>query len=89
MNRPIADPQETGPMRDAEVKINGVYEHYKGKKYKVLQVVRHSETLEQLVMYETLYECELGNYWVRPLEMFLGNLEYNGETVQRFRLLDQ
>jgi len=52
----------------------GVYQHYKGKKYKLIDVVRHSETLEELVLYETLYENNLGSLWVRPKEMFLEQL---------------
>lgn len=53
---------------------DGIYEHYKGKRYRLIDVVRHSETLEELVLYETLYENNLGKLWVRPKEMFLENL---------------
>lgn len=58
-----------------EIKENAIYEHYKGKKYKVLGTARHSESLEELVLYECLYENDLGKTWVRPIEMFLGTLE--------------
>jgi hypothetical protein len=50
----------------------GVYKHYKGNKYLVLGVAKHSETLEDLVVYTTLYENEKSAMWVRPLKMFLG-----------------
>lgn len=64
----------------------GVYEHYKsGKKYRVLGVAKHSETLEDLVVYEALYENEMSKRWVRPLEMFLGEVEIDGKKVPRFK----
>ncbi len=61
-------------MKSQDVVKGGVYQHYKGKRYKLIDVVRHSETLEELVLYETLYENELGRLWVRPKTMFLENL---------------
>ena len=41
----------------------GIYQHYKGPKYRVLGVVRHSETLEELVHYECLYDNPGGQFW--------------------------
>jgi hypothetical protein len=64
---------------------HGLYQHYKGKRYMVLGVAKHSETLEELVVYITLYENEEGQIWVRPLSMFLEDVEVNGEKVPRFR----
>jgi hypothetical protein len=55
-----------------DVVIGGTYRHYKGKLYRVHGVCRHSETLEEMVYYECLYECELGQMWVRPKSLFLG-----------------
>ena len=69
----------------SELQIGSVYQHYKGKRYKVHGVVRHSETLEELVLYETLYENDLGKMWVRPKKMFLEKVEVNGELVPRFK----
>lgn len=63
-----------------------IYKHYKGKKYLVHDIVRHSETLEEMVFYETLYECDLGQMWVRPLELFTGDLLVDGKMVKRFAL---
>jgi len=68
-----------------ELVIGGKYRHYKNKMYKVLGVVRHSETLEELVLYETLYENKLGKLWVRPKIMFLESVitpEYSGPRFQ-------
>lgn len=64
----------------------GVYQHYKGGLYQVLEVARHSETEELLVVYRTLY----GDYsmWVRPLDMFRQSVEVEGEIVPRFRLVE-
>lgn len=65
----------------------GKYLHYKGKEYEVLGVVRHSETLEELVLYKALYPTEFGNdsLWVRPLEMFLEKIILDGKEIPRFK----
>ena len=68
-----------------EIETNQVYKHYKGKTYKVLGTARHSETLEELVLYECLYENKLGKVWVRPIEMFFGTLE---DGSKRFELVE-
>ena len=61
----------------------GKYKHYKGKKYEVIGVAKHSETLEKMVAYKALYG-ERG-LWVRPLKMFLEEVEMNGKKVPRFK----
>lgn len=65
---------------------NGIYRHYKGNLYEVLAVARHSETEEPHVVYKTLY----GDYshWVRPLHMFVEEVEVDGKTVPRFELVE-
>ncbi|MGH1468185.1 MAG: DUF1653 domain-containing protein [Bdellovibrionales bacterium] len=70
------------------LKLNRVYEHYKGKRYRVLNIVKHSESLEDLVLYECLYENDLGKHWVRPLQMFLEEVVVDGVKRSRFKLLD-
>ncbi len=67
--------------------VKGKYKHYKGKFYEVLDVARHSETLEYFVVYKTLY----GEFdtWIRPLEMFLETIEVDGEQVKRFELVEE
>jgi hypothetical protein len=64
----------------------GTYRHYKGKLYEVIDVARHSETLEELVVYRTLYTNENGEQtlWVRPLRMFTEEVQLEGKTVPRF-----
>ena len=65
----------------------GRYRHYKGGEYEVVAVVRHSETLEPLVLYRALYG-ERG-LWVRPHAMFVETVVVDGRCVPRFaRLAD-
>ena len=61
------------------------YRHYKGNEYLVLHIARHSETLEELVVYQALYG-EMG-IWVRPLIMFAEKVNVDGEARDRFALL--
>jgi hypothetical protein len=67
------------------IKENSIYEHYKGYRYKVISVALHTETLEELVIYQALY----GDFkiWVRPLFMFLENVNIENEIKPRFKLL--
>ena len=60
----------------------GRYRHYKDKLYDVIDVARHSETEELLVVYRCLY----GDYslWVRPLAMFQEAVVVDGQTLPRF-----
>ncbi|MBM6828639.1 DUF1653 domain-containing protein [Anaerotignum lactatifermentans] len=67
-----------------ELCIGGTYLHYKGKEYRVEGVAKHSETLEEMVVYRQLYGE--GGLWVRPLAMFLEEVEVQGEKIPRFRL---
>lgn len=60
----------------------GKYQHYKGNFYEVIGVVKHSETLEELVLYKQLYGD--GALWVRPLSMFLETINVDGVTKSRF-----
>ena len=66
-----------------ELKINGIYKHYKGDLYLVEDVAYHSETQEKLVVYRTLYGDN--RLWVRPYEMFLEEVNKNGQKY-RFEL---
>ncbi len=67
----------------------GIYQHFKGMRYKVHGLVKHSETLEDLVLYEALYENSLGKMWVRPKEMFLEEVEVGGKMVPRFEFVSE
>ena len=61
----------------------GIYEHFKGNRYEVIGLAKHSETLEEMVVYKALYG-EHG-LWVRPANMFLEEVERDGEKMPRFR----
>lgn len=60
----------------------GCYRHYKGNLYEVIATARHSETEELMVVYRCLY----GDYslWVRPLGMFIGQVDVDGQKLPRF-----
>ena len=60
----------------------GVYRHYKGNQYEVIGFAKHSETLEDMVVYKALYG-ERGT-WVRPLSMWENPIEIDGKIVKRF-----
>ena len=74
---------ETGGVRP------GRYRHHKGNFYEVIGVARHSETLEELVVYKALYETGFGkdSLWVRPKEMFLETIERDGKKMKRFEFV--
>lgn len=61
----------------------GIYEHYKGNRYEVIDTVKHSETEELMVLYRALYGDK--GLWVRPYEMFFEDVEVNGKTTPRFK----
>ena len=63
----------------------GRYRHYKGNEYEVVGVVRHSETLEPLVLYRPLYNDT--GLWVRPHAMFFGGVEVGGLSQPRFAFI--
>lgn len=63
--------------------VGSLYEHYSGLRYKIIGVARHSETLEELIVYQALYGE--GDLWVRPLGMFLENVVINGQSQPRFK----
>ena len=57
-----------------EIKIHGIYKHFKGDYYIVEGIAKHSETKEDMVVYRRLYgDCGL---WVRPLDMFLEEVDH-------------
>lgn len=75
-------------MNSSEIKIGGVYQSTKNKNfYKVLAIGKHSETLEDLVIYEAQYDNPVSNIWARPLGMFLEEVERDGIRQPRFKFI--
>ena len=60
----------------------GIYRHYKGHEYRFIGFAKHSETLEELVIYQDISEPDL--YWARPTLMFFEAVEKDGKTIKRF-----
>ncbi len=74
-------------MKDLKI---GKYQHYKGNFYEVIGVGRHSETLDELVIYRALYDSkEFGKnvIWVRPKEMLLEKVIVDNKEVPRFKFI--
>ena len=68
-----------------ELKIHGIYKHFKGDYYIVEDIAKDSETKEEMVVYRRLYED--GGLWVRPKEMFLSEVDYKKypDVKQKYR----
>lgn len=71
-----------------ELKISGIYKHFKGDYYLVEGIVKDSETKQEMVLYRRLYGD--GDLWVRPLDMFLSEVDHekypNVKQKYRFEL---
>ena len=65
----------------------GKYRHYKGHEYEVIGFARHSETLEDMIIYKALYGE--GGTWVRPKTMFFEKVMVSGREIPRFEYMDQ
>lgn len=79
-----------GSLEDEKTHIlkPGIYQHYKGQRYRVFGIAHHTETLEQVVVYQALY----GEYglWVRPLAMFCETVvNPQGEVTSRFLFIHE
>ena len=74
-----------------EVKINGIYKHFKGHLYKVIGIAKNSEDLQEYVVYHEL--DNISNMWIRPLEMFISEIDHekypNVTQKYRFELQDK
>lgn len=68
------------------VVVGGIYEHYKGLQYRIIGLARHSESLEEMVVYQALYGKN--DIWVRPLVMFLEHITFEGQLLPRFKSLN-
>jgi hypothetical protein len=67
----------------------GIYQHYKGNRYRVICEAKHSETLDEFVVYEALYDNTESKIWVRPKKMFLEEVEVEGQKIPRFTFISE
>ena len=63
----------------------GKYRHFKGKEYEVIGVAKHSESLEEMVIYRALYGE--GGLWARPASMWDEEVEKEGKMYKRFTFI--
>ena len=65
----------------------GKYKHFKGNEYEVIGIAKHSETLEEMVVYKALYGD--GDIWVRPISMWDEEIERDGVKKKRFEFIEE
>ena len=66
--------------------LPGKYRHFKGNEYEVLYMAKHSETMEDMVVYRALYGE--GGIWVRPAAMWNETVTREGKTFPRFTRIE-
>jgi hypothetical protein len=74
-------------IKPSQLLPKGIYRHFKGSLYELLEQATHSETLEEYVVYRALYG-EHG-IWVRPLSMFSEQIERDGRSIARFEWVSE
>lgn len=68
------------------VKTGQKYKHFKGNEYRIIALGKHTETLEDVVVYQ---KCKSScTVWVRPLKSFISNKTHYGEIIERFTLME-
>ena len=67
--------------------LPGKYRHFKGNEYEVLYIAKHSETMEDMVVYRALYGE--GGIWVRPASMWNETVTRDGKTFRRFTPIEE
>ncbi len=69
-----------------ELKPGQIWKHYKGHDYKIIILGKHSETAEDMVVYEQVHS---GRIYIRPMNLFFDEVEWEGEIVPRFTLVSE
>ena len=65
----------------------GIYRHFKGNLYQLLEIAKHSETMEEFVVYKALYGEQ--GVWIRPLAMFEETIKRDGVNLKRFEFIEK
>ncbi len=65
----------------------GKYRHFKGNEYEVIHIAKHSETLENMIVYRALYGKK--DVWVRPESMWDETVERDGQIFKRFTYIEE
>ena len=71
-----------------KIKVGSIYQHFKGKEYKIIGIGKQSETLEDMVVYKPMYKSEV-SLWVRPAKMFFEKVKVGTREVSRFKLKNE
>ncbi len=69
------------------VRVWEVYRHYRWTIYKIIGIWKHSETLEDLVIYEALYDNPVSKIWCRPLSNFTEEILIQNKKIKRFEIV--
>ena len=69
-----------------EIKPGQIWKHYKGNDYKIIILGKHSETAEDMVVYEQMHS---GKIYIRPMNLFFNDVECEGKTAPRFTLVSE
>lgn len=69
--------------------VGHIYEHYKGDRYKILAIARHTSDLSWLVVYECLYQNPISQIWIRPLDQFIEVIMLKGVSTPRFTYIGE
>ncbi len=77
--------KQTWPRNNYTLPL-GIYKHYKGHEYRLIGFAKHSESLEDLAIYEDTDDSS--KWWARPLAMFNEEIEINGKKIKRFTLIE-
>ena len=69
-----------------EIKVGDIYKHFKGNVYKIIAIAKHTETEEELIIYQQVDQPQ--KVWARPISMFIDIIEKNNNKFSRFTKID-
>ena len=66
---------------------HGIYRHFKGHSYRIIGLAKHSETLEEMIVYVNIEDSK--DMWVRPISMFTEMVQKDGISIPRFQWIGE